>query len=185
MADSSGIAFTKAATSAVLGPYAASARDLKVRFFSTLTSSAGGAAFFTRDREGLAETGASVSDRRATASSNGAHTVCSCSGVSSPIELSTRPPCTAVLTAAHPASPEMCLGATAMAAIATASSDSRARLFSAACSSDPDDSRSRDHRRDSDSHCGALIHFRALAKRSTMGGNPSACSGGMTDAKGA
>src|SRR5260221_6702927 len=73
----------------------------------------------------------------------------------------------------------MCGGAPAMAAPATASSDSRARLLSAACSSEPDDSRSSDHGRDSDSHCGALIHFKALAKRSTMGGNPSAWSGGM------
>ena len=133
----------------------------------------------------MSETGASVSERSATASSSGAHRACSCSGVSSPIELSTRPPCTAVFTAAHPASPETCLGATAIAAIATASSDSRARLFSAACSKDADESRSSDHGRASDSHCGALSHFRALAKRSTMGGSSTACAGGMTDANGA
>ena len=71
-----------------------------------------------------------------------------------------------------------------IAAIATASSDSRARLFMAACSNDADDSRSSDHGRASDSQSGALSHFKALANRSTIGGRSEAWASGMTEANG-
>src|SRR5260221_3904271 len=121
MGVSSATALMKVATSALLGPYGAAAfagaaagmrlpGGLIVRI-ALLTAA------FILPPAGLLSS--SVSEANGTTASSGAQSRETSSGDRSEMHPSTRPPCTAVLTAAHPESPVTCTGITVSAAIAT------------------------------------------------------------------
>ena len=124
------------------------------------------------------------SDLSGIACSSGTQSACSCAGVSSPRQLRTRAPWTAVFIAAQPASPERCFVTAASAESATASSLSRAGVLAATCSRAVLASRSTDHGLASDSHCAGASHLSVLANSCTPAGGSALTTGGIAEAKG-